>query len=357
MSFVSKEIPSWVINWVNKVFTLLNAPTQIDDVFVDWVIYTDISLSWNILTLTDAPTVSIFVDYTYGATPIVVTSSITFGDIKTKVWNLLGQRNTSTIFSDPIVGDAINMEIKRVISGRVTSKLDPNRIYRCGKLWFMEWEFPIRIMAGSTLTADFAIWDTTLTCATENLLTAWYVQIGGDTFTYTNKSSTQLLWVTGGTISHLETEAIVQLYDTPIAMDKPSSVQLIIRWQYAKKFDLPLDNGDNYQTYYQIVRTGTKQLLKIVWVEHDSIVEVKYQKIVNNMTDDSDICILPDDYGITVIAYLVAGQFAFEKGMPNAQPILLSGYSALQNMYQNFTNETVITKQKLTPKSYSNFRR
>ena len=66
--------------------------------------------------------------------------------------------------------------------------------------------------------------------------------------------------------------------------------------------------------------------------------------------------ILPEDYGKTVLAYLVAGQFAFEKGMPNAQPILLSAYSSLQNMYQDFSNETIITKQKIVPVSYSNFR-
>ena len=67
------------------------------------------------------------------------------------------------------------------------------------------------------------------------------------------------------------------------------------------------------------------------------------------MTADSDVCILPEDYGETVLAYLVAGQFAFEKGMPNAQPILVSAYGALQNMYQDFSNETIITKQKLQP--------
>lgn len=87
-------------------------------------------MSGNIITMTDAPTLSVFVDYIYGSTPIPVTSSVTFGDIKSKVWNLLGQNSSSTTFSPSVVGTAINAEIKRVIRGRITSKLDPNRIYR-----------------------------------------------------------------------------------------------------------------------------------------------------------------------------------------------------------------------------------
>ena len=139
-------------------------------------------------------------------------------------------------------------------------------------------------------------------------------------------------------------------------MDRPSSVQLIIKGQNIKKVELPLNNGDTALAYYQIVRTGTKQLLKIVGVESSSVIEVKYQKKVANLSADSDVDILPEDYGLTVLAYLVAGQFAFEKGMPNAQPILLSAYSSLQNMYQDLTNQVIITRQKIIPASYSNFR-
>ena len=130
MADIKKEIPSGAINGVNKVFTLLNTPTQIDDVFMDGAIYTSFSIVGNILTLTDAPTLSLFVDYSTGITFIPATSSVTFGDIKAKVWSLLGQKPSSTNFSDTIIGDMINLTIRSILRGRITSLLDPNRIYR-----------------------------------------------------------------------------------------------------------------------------------------------------------------------------------------------------------------------------------
>lgn len=70
MAFIPKEIPVWAIDGVNKIFTLSKNIDQLDDVFVDWAIYTDISITWgNQITLSDAPTVSIFVDY-YDTPPL-----------------------------------------------------------------------------------------------------------------------------------------------------------------------------------------------------------------------------------------------------------------------------------------------
>lgn len=74
MSFVSKEIPAGAINGVNTVFTLDNNVSVLDDVFVDGAIYLGtITVLNDTITLADAPTVSIYVDYwTAVPTPPVV---------------------------------------------------------------------------------------------------------------------------------------------------------------------------------------------------------------------------------------------------------------------------------------------
>jgi len=86
MSFIANEVPSWAINWVNKVYTTVNNISQVDDIFVDWTIYTDYTVTWiNEVTLVDAPTASIIIDY-YDS-PTVSNSWIIVDDLRT-LWEL-----------------------------------------------------------------------------------------------------------------------------------------------------------------------------------------------------------------------------------------------------------------------------
>lgn len=82
MAFIPKEVPSGVVDWANTVFNTQFPIVQIDDVFVDWVIYTwSISINWTEVTLWDAPTASIFIDY-YSTSPIIPSDTLTVWEIK-----------------------------------------------------------------------------------------------------------------------------------------------------------------------------------------------------------------------------------------------------------------------------------
>jgi len=61
--FFPKEIPTGTIDSVNTIFNTANQIYQVDDLWVDGAIYTDFTFSGTTLTLTDAPTADIFVDY------------------------------------------------------------------------------------------------------------------------------------------------------------------------------------------------------------------------------------------------------------------------------------------------------
>lgn len=64
MAYFSKEVPAGVVDGVNKVYTLANGVQQIDDVFVDGAIYLGvITVVGAVITLADAPTATIYVDY------------------------------------------------------------------------------------------------------------------------------------------------------------------------------------------------------------------------------------------------------------------------------------------------------
>lgn len=67
-NFIYKESPSWVIDWVNKTFIVLNNIDTLEEVFVWWTPYRKIaSIAWKTIVLNDAPPVwaSVNVDYFY----------------------------------------------------------------------------------------------------------------------------------------------------------------------------------------------------------------------------------------------------------------------------------------------------
>ena len=64
------------------MFTTAYNIAQIDDVFVDGAVYTAFTYVGNVITLTDAPTVSIYVDY-YDSPPLLPTDTIAASTLKT----------------------------------------------------------------------------------------------------------------------------------------------------------------------------------------------------------------------------------------------------------------------------------
>jgi len=349
MASIRKETPTWTINWVNKVFTLLNTPDFIDDIFFDWAIYTTFTIVGKILTLVDAPTVSLFVDYESTTDEVVIDSTVTFWDIKNKVWNLLGQKSTSTNFSDGIVWSKINSVARRVLKGRVKNLLDKNQIFRAGKLWFTEGKLNVRIQDWGKLNTELEVWDIVALMDTTNVLTSWFVEIWGDIISYSGKIITELQGTLWQTVTHLVAERVNQLYEMPTAMDKPSEVFKIVDW---RRFDIPLRNDNNQSCYYEVLRSWTQILLKIAWLDQDDLVEVNYQSKFTNMWVNTDINPLPEDYWEEVLGYIAAWELAFGKKLPVNQEILIMGYWNLQNMYQDYTNTTQVIKQSIRPQHY-----
>lgn len=86
--------------------------------------------------------------------------------------------------------------------GKITSVLDTNRIYTAGKLWIREGTTYIRIAKDSALTANMTIGSNVINCDTTNLATSGWVELGGEQFSYTGKTSTQLTGVSLNTVLH-----------------------------------------------------------------------------------------------------------------------------------------------------------
>lgn len=349
--FINDEIPSWSIDWINKVFVLLNDVDYITSIVFDWADYVNYTVTGKIITLSDAPTISITVDYYTTTINTPTYSSETFGDLKERVWEELWQTSDSINFSDKIVWKRVNAMIRKVLKGRVTSLLDPNRIYRAWNIDFLYNKTFYKIQWGWLTTDVFYVWQTSLPCTTDSLLWNWYVQVWQEIIKYTSKTSTTLEWCTGNLQEHLANETVTQLYPLPIEADKPSNVYLIDT-KDNRRTEIPYNEEIMFATCYEILNFSQQKLVRILWIDDWSIIEVKYNKIFTDLVNDIDLSPLPNDYGTEVVSMLTAWEMAFTKMLPNANPILIESYTHLQNMYQDFTNATSKVKQSIKPQAY-----
>jgi len=100
MAFISKEVPAWAIDWVNKIYTFTNPISQLDDVWVDWAIYTNVTVTWTYtILLVDAPTISIVVDYYDTPATNPPTGKFLVSELRT-LWERYQQNNDFPDISD-----------------------------------------------------------------------------------------------------------------------------------------------------------------------------------------------------------------------------------------------------------------
>ena len=352
MSYIVKETPTWTINWINKVFTLLNTPSQVDDVWVNNLIETWYTLVWSVITFVTAPIYSVLVDYTTWTTTNIDYWQDEFLDIKTEVWDLIWTTSSSTTFTSAKVWKKINTKINEVIRGRITSLLNPQIIYRAWLLPFMEEKVWFRIQWGWILTTALNVWDTTGYLATTNIYPAWYLQLWWDLIKYTWVTPTTIIWVIWQTVWHLLAEQCIQLYQMPVNFEKTKIVKKVLKWETWRFSEIPFDSSESLSICYNIYTYWDIKLIKIIWLTQDDLINIDYYKRVYDLVNDADLCILPNYYWTKVIAPLVAGEYMQQKGFPTAQAVLSSWYAWLQNMYQFFTNPTNESKTTLKAKSY-----
>ena len=144
----------------------------------------------------------------------------------------------------------------------------------------------------------------------------------------------------------------MQLYTMPSNFEKVITVVKVFWQNWLKELEIPYDPTETYQFYYNVYKVWDKTLLKIGGLNYLDQIQVKYTKKYYDLTNDTDLCILPNYYGTKVIAPLVAWEYAYQKWLPTYQAILLSWYTNLQNMYQFFTNTITIIQQSIKPKAY-----
>ena len=349
MSFIPKEIPSWVIDWINTTFTFLNDIDYITSLYVDGAIYIDFIREWaRTVILTDAPTSTIFGDYYTADSILPIETNTKLWDVKTKIWRLLGQQSNSVNYNSEVLNEEINDFMQNLWRGKVINPITKQYI-RTWDMYFQENFYSFRISKDSVTTAPVAIWDTSIAMSTVWLAGAGWVMIWGDYIKYTSTTTTSIEWVSGITTSHNEWVVVKPLYAVPenydmlIEMDEVS-------YQYSWVSYTPIETDGRVS--FDVLRIGGIPVLEIKGLAYDTIVRTKYITKYVDMSDDNEDFKLPDRYGTSAIAPIIAGELAYDKMLPQAERLMNKGYEKLLEMVDFYTRKTK-NKTKFRAKPYA----
>lgn len=348
MAYIPSEVPSWVINGINKIFTLLNDVDYIVLLTFDGATYVDYTRDWKVITLSDAPTSSIYVSYYTADSIVPIVTNTKLSDVKTKIWRLLWVQPESGNFSSEILTEEINDVMSDIWRGNIVNRLT-SKIMSSWGMYFQENYYSFRISKQSSITADVAIDDTSISMATDGMNAQGWIMLWGDYIQYTSKTDTSIEWVSGITTTHNSGATVIQLYAMPenydiiIEMDE-------VNYQYSGVRYTPIDL--EWIVKFDAIRVWSVPLLKIDGLTYNTIIRTKYSTKYVDVTDDSADFPLPDRYGTNCIAYIVAGQMWYDKMMLQAERNLKTGYDNLLQMWNFYTKKTQ-SKTKIRPKAYS----
>lgn len=94
-SYIFNEKLTWTVNGINKVFTSLYPITQVESLRIGFLDYTNFTYVWSTVTLVDAPTEDVFLDYFLDNSPII-NDPVNFIYNETLFWAVNGVNTTFT---------------------------------------------------------------------------------------------------------------------------------------------------------------------------------------------------------------------------------------------------------------------
>lgn len=104
MEYQFNEIPSGVVDWVNKTFTVINEIYRIEDFYLGNAPYRNIAFSWNVITLAEAPPIwaELSVDYFWlSGTPSPSSQWVTLWGVINDVYEKIGNWQKRTMSGQP----------------------------------------------------------------------------------------------------------------------------------------------------------------------------------------------------------------------------------------------------------------
>lgn len=179
----------------------------------------------------------------------------------------------------------------------------------------------IEVLTSRVLTKEVLVWDTKLYFDTTDLKSSGSIIMWEVIFTYTVKTSTYIE-ISSSEFKWDKWTVLRVLYDMPTDIDEPQALR---QWNIDITFIN--DNDQARGTVYYSIISGKLYIKWVVWK-----VILKYKKKPTSLSNNTDVCIIPDAKNI--IACISAGEVLYDLEETNdAQSKLVSGYSQLKEFY------------------------
>ena len=278
--------------------------------------------------------------------------------MKTLVIQLMNETsNNNTYTASDRDSEKINDVVRRVCSWYVRSALNTQVMYKCLDMPFLRKRQYFQNKDAIALTEAVTPWDDEIFLDTTNLEATGAIYCQWCVMPYTGKTATSITGVSW-VISAFDSGTYVTKA-FPVNADFDKSYRLFHQYNNIQREVFEVQREDEryqrakYRSFVVVLDedTGNKYIVVRGFSNNDRFL-LKYYATVEDMTEDTDICVIPDEWAKSVICPIAAWELLMESQSEDAEYVnkLTLWYARLEEMYYKFTTQEVdmdkLAKQK-----------
>ena len=269
-------------------------------------------------------------------------------EIVDRTYYILWEDQSSTVFDKEWeVVPKINTTVDQICRCNVTNILTNQKI-RGGILDFLYEERTVSIPRVKKNISEVNVDSKYIELDSVDWLPSrWFLEINWNVFSYNgldtdNNYVTQVSGIDG---THAVNSSVHFAYLFPESMIKPSDFY-DVEYEKMLKFVDFREEKEWYDRCYTVKPYKWRKVA--IFYNINSPVVISYTKKLEPMSAEDDECWLPDDYGIKIVPYLVAGQLLIDTSeVQKGEKLLAIGYSELEDMYSYYATPTKKFRKKI----------
>lgn len=270
-------------------------------------------------------------------------------EIVDKTYYILGEDQSSTVFDkEGTVTPKINTTIDQICRCNVTNILTGQKI-RGGILDFLYEDKTIIIPRTKKSLNAIDVNSTYIQLDNLDWLPErWYLEINWNIISYEWLDTTDwaVIQVNGINGDHAVNSDVHFAYIFPESIMKPSDFFDVEYEEILKFIDFREKRPDYFRCY--TIKPYKWKKVAIFYNMDNSPILISYTKKLEPMTSDEDECGLPDDYGVKIVPYIVAGQLLIDTSeVQKAERLLAIWYAELEDMYSYYATPTKQFRKKI----------
>ena len=270
-------------------------------------------------------------------------------EIVDKTYYILWEDQSSTVFDkEGTVVPKINTTVDQICRCNVTNILTGQKI-RGGILDFLYTEKTLKVPRAKKNLEELDINSNYILLDNVDWLPdKWYMEIDWNIISYDgisleNNAILKVNWVNG---YHTVNSSLHFAHLLSESMLKASDFYDVEYKEMLKFVDFREERLDYIRCY--TIKPYKWRKVAVFYNMDNSPIMISYTKKLEPMESDEDECGLPDDYGVKIIPYLVAGQLLIDTSeVQKWEKLLAIGYSELEDMYSFYATPVKQFRKKI----------